>query len=288
MTQWPGWRSLLFVPADNERLLEKAGRRGADACILDLEDAVAPERRPAARAALPTAIARLAADGVAVLVRVNAGTRAQVHDLEAAVGAPLAGIVLPKVEHAHEPVVTDGILTELETERGLEPGGVPVIGMIESARGLLAAGGLAAATPRLAALALGPEDLALDLGGTPGAALLTEPARRVAWAARAAGIEAIGFPGSIANYTDTGRLSAELETAQGLGFSGALCIHPAQIGPVHAAFAVSEADLDWARRVVDAAPADGAVFSVDGRMVDRPVLLRARALLARGRRQRGR
>lgn len=288
MTQWPGWRSLLFVPADNERLLEKAGRRGADACILDLEDAVAPERRPAARAALPEAVARLAADGVAVLVRVNAGTRAQVHDLEAAVGPALAGIVLPKVEHAHEPLVTDGVLTDLEAERGLEPGGVPVIGMIESARGLLAAGELAAATPRLAALALGPEDLALDLGGEPGAALLTEPARRVAWAARASGIAAIGFPGSIGNYTDIGRLATELETAQGLGFSGALCIHPAQIEPIHAAFAVSEADLDWARRVIDAAPADGAVFSVDGRMVDRPVLLRAGALLARGERQRER
>ncbi|WP_440996822.1 HpcH/HpaI aldolase/citrate lyase family protein [Arhodomonas sp. SL1] len=283
MTTWPGWRSLLFVPADNERLLAKAGSRGADACILDLEDAVAPEHRPAARDGLPGAMERLAANGVAVLVRVNAGLRDQVRDLEAAVGPALAGIVLPKLEHSHQPVVTDGLLGELEAERGLSAGGLPLIGMIETARGLLAAAELADASERIVALALGPEDLALDLGGSPDRALLTEPARRMAWTARAAGVEALGFPGSIGNYSDLPRLREDLVAARALGFSGAFCIHPAQIDPIHEAFSVGEAELAWARRIVEAAPSEGArVFSVDGQMVDRPVLERARAILARG------
>lgn len=286
MQEWPGWRSLLFVPADNQRLQAKAGERGADACILDLEDAVAPENRPAAREGLRDTVARLGADGAAVLVRVNGGMRDQVRDLEACVGAGLTGVLVPKVETPHALVETDKLITELEGEHGLPPGRIRLVAMIESARGLLTAPELAAAGPRLAALALGPEDLALDLGGHPDTELLTEPARRIAWAARAAAIEALGFPGSIGNYSDLPLLRQQLAAARGLGFAGALCIHPAQIEPIHVAFAVSDEDYDWARRVVDAAGGSEGVCSVDGQMIDRPVLLRARALLARAERER--
>ncbi|MDN3516522.1 CoA ester lyase [Aquisalimonas lutea] len=286
MQEWPGWRSLLFVPADNQRLLARAGGRGADACILDLEDAVAPGDRPAARDGLADAVARLAAEGPAVLVRVNGGMRDQVRDLEACVGAGLAGVLIPKAETPHALVEADKLVTELEGERGLPPGRIRLVAMIESARGLLAAPEIAAAGPRLAALALGPEDLALDLGGRPDAELLTEPARRVVWAARAAGVEALGFPGSIGNYSDLPLLRRQLTAARGLGFVGAPCIHPAQIEPIHAAFAVSDEDYHWARRVVDAAGGFEGVCSVDGQMIDRPVLSRARALLARAGRER--
>jgi citrate lyase subunit beta / citryl-CoA lyase len=286
---WPGWRSLLFVPAHDRPLVQKAAARGADALILDLEDAVAESARASARAALPEVIARLHADGAQVLVRVNSGALDLLRDLEACVRPGLAAVVLPKCEQPQRLRLLDELLSELEAAGALVRGTIGVIGLVETARGLLAAPQLALASMRLLGLALGPEDLALDLGGEPEAELLTEPARRIAWAARAAGRVAIGFPGSIANYTDMERLRADLASARRIGFSAALCIHPRQLEPCHEAFSVTPAEAEHAQRVVEAYAAAErrglAVCSLEGRMIDRPVVLRAQAVTARWRLQ---
>ena len=287
---WPGWRSLLFVPATNRALVDKAAGRGADALILDLEDAVADADKAVARADLGETIAALDDQRASVVVRVNAGLLALMRDLEAAVRPGLQAILLPKAETPQRLAVVDELITELEVEAGLPPGRIGLIPLVESARGLLNAPELAGAGSRITALALGPEDMALDLGGEPEAAVLTEPARRLAWAARASGRVAVGFPGSIANIKDQERLRADLTLARRLGFGAALCIHPDQLASCHEAFSVSVDEVEHARRIVaafdDAERAGRAVCVLDGQMIDRPVVLRARAALARWQQQR--
>lgn len=287
---WPGWRSLLFVPATNRKLLDKAAGRGADALIVDLEDAVAGADKARARAALDGIIAQLDGQQARVVLRINAGLLDLIRDLQAAVRPGLQAVMLPKAETAERLVLVDELLTELEAEAGLPAGRIALIPLVETVRGLLNAPALAEAVPRVIALAMGPEDLALDLGGDPVADVLTEPARRLVWAARASGRQAIGFPGSIANIKDQERLRADLDVARRLGFGAALCIHPDQLRACHDAFSVSADEADHARRVVaafDAAERDGqAVCTLDDQMIDRPVVLRARALLARWQQQR--
>ncbi|WP_290651649.1 CoA ester lyase [Aquisalimonas sp.] len=286
---WPGWRSLLFVPATNRKLVDKAAGRGADALILDLEDAVADADKAVARTDLAAIIAQLDAQAN-IVVRVNAGLLALMRDLEAAVQPGLQAVLLPKAETPQRLTMVDELLTELESEAGLPAGRIALIPLVESARGLLNAPELADAGPRITALALGPEDLALDLGGEPVAGVLTEPARRLAWAARASGRVAVGFPGSIANIRDEERLRADLTLARQLGFGAALCIHPDQLSSCHDAFSVSADEAERARRIVTAferAERQGrAVCVLDGEMIDRPVVLRARAMLARWQQQR--
>lgn len=292
MANWPGWRSLLFVPAANRVLVDKAADRGADALILDLEDAVAESDKSAARLAMPELITQLRRQNADVLVRVNSGMLELVRDLEACVQPGLAAVILPRTEQPERLGIVDELLTELEAAAGLKSGGIGVIGLIESARGLLTAPELAMASPRVLALALGPEDLALDLGGEPDADLLTEPARRIAWAARASGRAAVGFPGTIANFADMPRLRTDMKTARRLGFSAALCIHPRQLEVCHQAFSVTAAEAEHAQRVLDAFAAaereGAAVCALDGQMIDRPVMLRARDVVARWRRQNAR
>lgn len=287
--EWPGWRSLLFVPAGNRRVVEKADSRGADALILDLEDAIAGAEKAAARAAVPERVSMLTGQNAHVLVRVNAGVLDLVHDLEACVGPGLSAVIVPKAEQPERLALVDELLTALESDAAMPARGIGIIALVETAKGLLAAPELARATPRVMALALGPEDMALDLGGEPDAELLVEPARRLVWAARAAGRTAVGFPGAISNFSDLSRLTDELFLARRLGFAAALCIHPRQLEACHRAFSVADAEADHAQRVLDAFAAaqregDG-VCALDGQMIDRPVARRAEAVLARWRKQ---
>jgi citrate lyase subunit beta/citryl-CoA lyase len=281
--RWPGWRSLLFVPADARRLIEKAGSRGADAIILDLEDAVAADNRPVARAGLGEMLTLLTAQNATTIVRVNADYRSQVRDLEACVREGISAILLPKAEHPERVCVTSEMITELEASNGLTVGGIGLIPMIESARALFAVEALAKADERVIGLALGSEDLSLDLAGRPTRDVLIEPCRRIAWACRASGRTGVGFPGSIANFSDLDDLGEAMRIGRDLGLGAALCVHPKQIPIANHAYGVSAEELDWARRVDAAfreAEARGeAVCSVDDAMIDRPVALRARESL---------
>jgi citrate lyase subunit beta/citryl-CoA lyase len=278
-----GWRSLLFVPADQPRLMEKLPR-GADAVILDLEDSVALPAKAQARVGVPAVVADLAARGIDVLVRINAPWRLAFDDLQAAVADGVRAIVVPKVEHADRVRTVSEMIGELEAERGMVAGAIGVIALVESPVALPRLHDIAA-IDRVVGLALGSEDFSLRMGVAPSAVNLLLPCQTIALAAAAAGIMAFGLPVSLANFTDLGAYETGAKLGRETGMTGALCIHPAQVPIVNEAFGISGQEREEAERIVaawdEAAARGDAVFSLDGRMIDLPVVNRARTLLRR-------
>lgn len=284
MSEWiRRWRSLLYVPADVERFVAKAGTRGADAIILDLEDGVAPANKAAARSALGAAVPALAGAGADILVRINLPLTLAVEDLKAAVVAGVAGLVIPKVESAAHLNLLSEAIADIEAERGLPVGAIRFLPIIESIRGFAARDEIAAADPRNVALSLGSEDFAHDAGAEPSDEFLLAPKQAVALAARAARLMPIGLITSIAGRFEPGDYRASVERARRFGFVGAACTHPDQVPLLNQGFGPSVDEVDVARRLVaafDAAQGEGrGAIAFDGRMVDAPVAARARALL---------
>jgi citrate lyase subunit beta/citryl-CoA lyase len=273
------WRSLLFVAADDHRRLAKIATRGADAVILDLEDAVPEARKASARAGLADAIHALSAQGVSVVVRVNASWRAVYADLEAALRPGVAALMLPKAESPARLAALASMSREFAADTGLADA-PQLIALIESAKGIGALDALAA-VDGLGALALGSEDYALSLGVAPTPDLLDLPCRQLALAAARHGLRSFGLPVSIATIDDETAWCAAVRHARAIGISGALCVHPRQLATANAGFAPSPAEIAAATRIVvawEAAPGAGAL-QLDGRMIDRPVVDAARHTL---------
>ncbi len=260
-------RSYLFVPADRPERYAKALASGADAVIVDLEDAVAASAKDAARAALA---AWLDGGGSGIAVRINdAASAAFDDDLRLVARAGVAAVVVPKAER----------VDDLARVRAAAPSAA-LLPLIETAAGIARAREIASA-PGVARLAFGSIDLQLDLGIEGDGDELLVFRSELVLASRLAALAA-PIDGVSTAIDDAAALDADTRRARRLGFGAKLCIHPRQIAPVHAAFAPSAAEIAWAERVVAAtAQAPGAAVAVDGRMVDRPVLLRAEALLAR-------
>jgi citrate lyase subunit beta/citryl-CoA lyase len=280
----PLWRSLLYVPATNERFVEKAAARGADAIKLDLEDSIPPAEKPAARKALRDAAQVISNAGTEVLVRINRPWRLAVQDLEAAVWPEVSGLCLPKLESADHLAFLDETVEELERERGMEVGSICFMGLIETPRGLNNVREIAKASPRLKGLSLGQEDYSAALGmPSLGPGDLTEDMRLVQRAAREVGILPLGFAGSIAEITDMEAFRVSAERARALGMEGASCVHPAQVPILNAVFSPTEAEIEIAEAMVvayDAAMAEGlGAVSFRGKMIDVPVVERARRAL---------
>jgi citrate lyase subunit beta/citryl-CoA lyase len=258
-------RSYLFVPANRCERIPKALASGADAVIVDLEDAVPPADKDAARASLPQALPA----ATPVLLRINGQGTPWFEADRALCSLPgLAGIVLPKAESAET-------IAELHAATGLM-----VLPTVESARGLAQLDALAAA-PGTQRLIFGSIDLRLDLG-VPGDEPVLDPYRmQLVLASRLAGLPP-PVDGVSLQFDAPDPVEADTRRSATLGFTGKLCIHPRQIAPVHRGFAPSEAEIAWAQRVVEAdAQATGRAVALDGQMVDRPVVERARAILAR-------
>ncbi|GAA2098552.1 CoA ester lyase [Streptomyces albiaxialis] len=255
--------SWLFVPASRPERFAKAVGSGAQAVVIDLEDAVSPDGDGKARARAALRDAWPGAAGVPVVVRVN-GARTPEHtaDLAACRALAPAAVVLPKAESAEQ------------VRAAAEASGVPVLPLIESARGLVRLAEITAG-PSCVRLLFGGVDLALDLGVSDDAALDASRADLVRWSA-AAGLPA-PVDGVSTALRDTAAVTREAARAKGWGFGGKLCVHPAQIPPVHAAFAPGEDEVRWARRVL-AVGQDGAAVA-DGEMIDRPVVERARRIV---------
>ncbi|MGX9148266.1 HpcH/HpaI aldolase/citrate lyase family protein [Mesorhizobium sp. 128a] len=283
----PRWRSLLFVPAHLPKFVEKAHERGADAIVLDLEDSVPLPSKAEARQRLGDSIAKVGRDGAAVFVRVNQGMRALCADLDATVVSGVTAIVLPKVESAEWVVEIEREILALESERGLIPEGIRLVVQIETPAALPRLTAIATAHPRLVAMGLGPEDFSAAVGGQPTADLLLGPNLAVLFAARAAGLIPLGFVGSIGDFADLPKFRDTVRRSKALGFAGAFAIHPAQVVPLNEEFAPLANELEWARRVIsaeqEAKSQNLGAFTVDGKMIDAPVVRRARALLAWGR-----
>ncbi|WP_347057771.1 CoA ester lyase [Blastococcus sp. HT6-30] len=255
-----GSRAFLFVPGDRPERFDKAAGSGA-VPILDLEDAVAAGRRAAAR----QHVRRWLDDGGRAIVRVQAaGAPGHEDDIATLVGARgLLGVMLARAEEPSH-VAAVGSAT-----------GRPVIALVETAAGIAAARDVARAS---ACLALGDQDLALDLGVTPRSPLVRLLAAELVLASRLAGLPA-PLDGVTTELQDADVLAADARGARESGFGGKLCIHPRQVDVVARAWRPSPEELDWARAVVSA-HVDGGVGTVAGAMVDRPLVERARALLA--------
>ncbi|MCC7319679.1 MAG: CoA ester lyase [Rubellimicrobium sp.] len=252
-------RAPLFVPANRPERFARAAASGADAVILDLEDAVPPPDKDRARGALGTGFTDLP-----VLVRLNAaGTPWHGADVAAAAGLALAAVILPKAE---DPALC---------ARLADATGKPVIALIESARGIANARAIAAAGG-VVRLAFGSVDFCADLGCRHLREVLLPVRLELVLASRLAGIAA-PLDGVTVRLDDPLAAGDDADHARALGMTGKLCIHPAQVDPVLRAFAPTPAEVDRARRIL--AAGEGAV-RVDGEMVDEPVRIRARAILA--------
>lgn len=276
------WRSLLFIPVLEERFIKKAAARGADAIVLDLEAGIADDRKDEARKALPAVVKRLAPD-VTVTVRINPLWMAAVRDLEACVIPGVQAIHLALCESAEYIRAIDGLLTELETERGLAAGSIKLIAMVESADALLQSADIARASSRLTGLTLGVEDYATSMGTAANADLLRPAALQVIQAARAAGIYPVTVPASMADFSDLNAFESAAVYARRLGSVGGYAVHPAQIAVLNQVFSPTEKEIAWAQRVLSAeeqAQRDGkGAFKVDGQMIDKPLIDRARMIL---------
>ncbi len=273
------WRSMLFVPAASPQRWAKAHARGADAIIVDLEDSTEADAKAAARLQATEAVKHLTANGATVTVRVNNDQALLADDLEAVVKPGLSAIVMPKVETASALDELSALLDALEYEAGLERFSIGVVAVIESPRALERIVAIADG-PRLIGIALGSEDFSLALGRPPTALSLDLAAQTVAYAAAARGIMGIGMATGIANFTELDAFGAEARRAHGMGLTGAMCIHPNQVGVLNASFGYSEAQVADAQGILAAwdARVDGVV-SHNGKMIDQPVVERARRLL---------
>jgi citrate lyase subunit beta/citryl-CoA lyase len=279
------WRSLLFVPANNERFIEKAHTRTADGIILDLEDSVPAGERARARRTLRASAELVARSGADVLVRINAEPDEAAADLDAAVHPGVRALLVPKVEDAETLRALSDQVARMEAERGMAAGSVGFVVLVESAAGLLNVEAIARADGRNLALELGGEDFALSTGMVPDAETLAVPKQLVLYAARAAGLIPLGILGSIADYADLDAYRATAERSRRFGFEGAACIHPSGVPILNDVFTPSAVQAAHARRIVDAYAdarrAGSGAVSVDGKMVDVPVVERAQNLLAR-------
>jgi citrate lyase subunit beta/citryl-CoA lyase len=264
-------RSYLFVPGDRPERFAKAVSSGADVVVLDLEDAVLPAAKDVARESISDFLARQS-DRSALAVRSNAeGSAWFDDDLAMLARHPGVALMMPKTERPQT----------VATVR-LRCPGIAVLALIESAAGVLAAEALAD-TPGVQRLVFGTLDYALDMGleGEFATTLgLDHAASRLALASRAAGIAA-PVAGVTPSIDDTALLLVELARARAHGFGAKLCIHPAQVEPIHTALAPDAETVAWAHRVLAADQAAPGAARLDGRMIDRPVVLQAARTLAR-------
>jgi len=274
-------RSLLYVPVSSERFLAKAHERGADAIILDLEDAVAPARKDAARARLGEAVAMARRGGATIFVRINAEPARLQRDAEAACRAGADGLLVPKAREAAAIAALADFLAGIEHSIGRAA--MSLVPMIEDPGAVLDARTIALASPRVFALVAGGEDLATSLGAEPAPEVLYFPKMMVHFAAKAAGILSWGLLRTVADYNDLAGIETSAREARRYGFDGASCVHPAVVPILNRAFSPSQAELDYARALVaafDEAHAAGhGACEFEGRMVDEPVVRRARMLI---------
>lgn len=278
MPEPPALRSYLYAPGSNPRILAKVLDAGADAVVLDLEDAVAPADKATARAAVARLVAERGAGAPCqVHVRVNRDLR---EDLRAVVVPGLAGVRLPKVESAADVRAADELLSELEGRAGVAAGSVALYPTVETAVGVLAARELAGASPRVARLGFGALDFMADLGlpGSVGGPAANDARSRLVLASRAAGVGAPAdgvYPG----LDDPEGLRRACASARDLGCFGKSALHPRQLAAIHQVFTPSAEEVGYAERLLQAIGGN-ATGMVDGQFVDAPVVARARALLA--------
>lgn len=262
-------QTYLFVPGNRPERFAKALASGADRIILDLEDAVAPDDKAAARDAIAQWMASAGEASAKVLIRINdAATPWYAQDLALARAVQSLCVMLPKCESAAQ---VSAVLAQMASNATVLP-------LIETARGVMALSGIAA-TPGVARLAFGSLDFMVDLDIPGDSMVLDVVASQIAVASRAAGLAS-----PLAGVTpalDAAKVTNDMRHARRLGFGAKMCIHPGQVAVVRDALAPGAEELAWAQRILQAWQAcDAGAIQLDGKMVDRPVVLKARRIAA--------
>lgn len=282
-------RSWLFVPGDNEKMLGKCTGLGADAIVLDLEDAVIESRKAMARELISDHLQSTTRQDSQLWVRINAfETEQTLTDLEAVMSGRPDGVVLPKAESAADATRLAESLAELEVEHGIEPGSTGIMMVaVETARGLLGISSYTAVHPRVVGLTWGAVDLSASIGALSNVdeqGLFTGPyqlARDLTLvAAAAAGVQAIDT--AYLDFRNADGLQQDCRIARRDGFLGKMAIHPAQVGPINEAFMPSSQEVEAAQAVLQAFAANptAGTVSLNGKMLDKPHLLQAQRTLS--------
>ncbi len=272
-------RSKLFIPVNREKFVAKAWTRGTDCIILDLEDSIPPHEKASARKLVKDTAPVVARGGAEVTVRINRDFEDE--DLDAVIFPGLAGIMIPKCENAPEIQALDAKVTRLEKERGIPSGSIQFDLIIETAAGVVQMEAIAAASPRVLQMSVGPVDLARDMGYGRSADLnydqFAYTSSRLLFAARAAGVQASGMaPQNNVDFTnislDAAVMLEACRRSFKLGYLGTSTIHPAWCGPINEGFKYSAGELEIARQMKAAleeayARGQGSV-PFGGRMID--------------------
>jgi len=270
------WRSLLFVPANRPKLIESAIRRGADAIILDLEDAVVPSEKESARDDLEKSIGWIVETGIEAIVRVNAPLIEMVKDLGAADLSRVSAILVPKCDDAYRVRVTAELIEHFCQGEESSPA---IIALIESPAAVLNLKEIAVSSPRLKGLLLGSEDYCAALQTSPTEAVLTHPALQIAVVAAAHNLHPLGLVGSLADYSDLEKFGARVRASRAIGMKGAAVIHPSQVELTNCGFNATEEEIALAKLIVsefEQAKREGkGAIAIAGKMIDEPVYQRA-------------
>jgi citrate lyase subunit beta/citryl-CoA lyase len=280
------FRSLLYVPASSERFVAKAHEREADVVILDLEDSVAPAQKDMARSALAAAVPSVTRNGARAFVRINSEEERYLPDAAAACRAGAFGLFVPKSRDPKRIQQLAARLDDVEREIGRKEG-VKLILMIEDPGAVFDARTIAAASPRVFGLCLGGEDFATETAAEPTPEVLRLPKLMVHMAAKAAGVHSFGLLRTVADYQDIAAIETAAHEARSFGFDGSTCVHPSAVAILNRVFSPSADELARATRMIEAFDASLAAgtgaFVFEGRMIDIPVVNRARAMIARSR-----
>jgi len=281
----PVWRSLLYVPVNVDKFVDKAHTRGADVIQLDLEDSVPPAQKEHARTLVEKAAARVRRGGADVVVRINQPLSLAVRDLEHSVCPDVDAIACTKVDSASHVKLLDQLVSEVEEKRGMKAGHTKFITMIETADAYTRIDEIPRASPRVVAMNIGGEDFALDCEMQPDDEVLLHPKQRMIIAARAAGVMPLGFVASVAGFGDWYKFRLMVRRSRRFGFDGAGCIHPGQVTIVNEEYKPNAEEVAYAGKVIamdkEAAAAGRGSFQIDGKMIDIPVVVRAERLIRR-------
>jgi citrate lyase subunit beta/citryl-CoA lyase len=273
------------VPVNVERFIAKAHTRRADCIQLDLEDSVPASEKDAARRLVPQAASRVRRGGADVVVRINSPMELTVKDLDACICQDVDGIAVTKTQSADHIKQVDEHISQLESQRGLSSGRIRLIAMIESPAAFFRMPEIAASSPRLAAMNIGGEDFALETGMEPSEETLLVPKQQMIFAARAAGIMPLGVIDSLASFADREAFARMVRRSRRFGFMGAGCIHPDQVPIVNEQYSPSSEEVAYATRIVEGhvvhVAAGRASWALDGKMIDKPIVIRAERLLER-------
>ena len=281
-------RALLFMPGDSRSKIEKGIALGIDSIIMDLEDGVALNNKPAARATIAAALRELDFGRSEKLVRINPmNSTFFEEDIASTISAHPEGYVIPKVESKEAVITVSNKLREAEAAHGWELNSITLIAIVETARGIINLREIVESDTRLVALAFGAEDLAGDIGAirTPEASEVFYAHSAVVLHAKAFGLQAIDTP--FVWLDDEDGLIRETHKALQMGYTGKLAIHPKQIVPIYQIFTPTEEEIRAAQRLINAhdeqQAAGAGVFQLDGKMIDMPMIRAAQAVLDRAR-----